>query len=64
MAPTPEEGGGEPAEHAAAEGVLTGEAAQVAVEDLRARGAIEMAILVAAGRLEDLGRHDLHGGED
>ena len=63
MAVTEEEGVRETAENPAAGRILAGEPPEVAVEDLRAVGAMQMTVLVAPRRLEDLDGHQ-HRGED
>ena len=54
-----EEGAGQGAEHAAAARLLTGEAAEVAVEQERALVPHDIPLLVAGRRLEMLGRDEI-----
>ena len=60
----PEEGPGEPAEDAAAERLLAGEAAEQRVQQLGAEAAIEATAFLRRRRNEELGSDDVHEGED
>jgi len=60
----PEERPGEAAEDAAAERLLTREAAKERVEQFGAKGAIEVAAFLWRRRDEEFGRDGVHGGED
>ena len=60
----PEEGPGEPAEDAAAERLLAGEAAEQRVQQLGAEAAIEATAFLRRRRNEEIGSDDVHEGED
>ena len=60
----PQEGRRQRAEDAAAACLLPGEAPEVAVEEERALATVEVGMLIAAGWLQQLGRHEIDAGRD